>query len=192
MTPYAALFEGRDRQVVREVLVLTAAIVLLAVSARAAIPFYPVPLTLQSLVAIGLGLTLGPARGAAAVLAYLGFAAAGLPVLAGTPERGIGLAYMAGPTGGYLAGFVLAALVAGMLSARGWSRTPWQAALAALAATIALYVPALLWLGLYTGYGPQLLEAGVYPFMPGDLFKAGLAAAGFPLAWAALERALRA
>ncbi|MGO4832999.1 biotin transporter BioY, partial [Rhizobiaceae sp. 2RAB30] len=104
---------------------------LLALSARISVPFYPVPLTMQTFVVIGLGLALGPWRAAAAVLLYLAQGAAGLPVFAGTPEKGIGLAYMMGPTGGYLAGYLPAAMLAGWLAMRGWDRNPLGAMAAA-------------------------------------------------------------
>src|ERR1700736_872176 len=76
----------------------------LTVSAKLQVPFYPVPMTMQSLVVLLIGLAFGWRLGTATVLLYLGEGLAGLPVFAGTPEKGIGLAYMMGPTGGYLAG----------------------------------------------------------------------------------------
>lgn len=149
---------------------------LLAAVARISVPFVPVPMTMQSLVVVSLGLTLGARRGALAVLLYLAEGAAGLPVFAGTPEKGIGLAYMAGPTGGFLAGFVLTAFAAGWLAERGWDRSLWKTALAALIATALMYLPGLLWLGTMMGFNAKLLAAGLYPFVPGDLMKAALAA----------------
>src|SRR5947209_549651 len=79
----------------------------LTLSAKLQVPFYPVPMTMQSLVVLLIGLGFGWRLGTATVLLYLAEGLAGLPVFAGTPEKGIGLAYMMGPTGGYLAGFVL-------------------------------------------------------------------------------------
>ena len=154
--------------------------VLLVVVARISVPFVPVPMTMQSLVVVGLGLTLGARRGALAVLLYLAEGAVGLPVFAGTPEKGIGLAYMSGPTGGFLAGFVLTAFAAGWLAERGWDRSVWKTALAAIVATALMYLPGLLWLGTMMGFNAKLLAAGLYPFIPGDLMKAALAAALIP------------
>jgi biotin transport system substrate-specific component len=156
---------------------------LLTVSAKVQVPFYPVPMSMQTFVAIGLGLALGPVRGAAAVLAYLAQGAAGLPVFAGTPPQIAGLAYLAGPTGGYLVGFVLAAVVAGVLARLGWDRNPVSAMAAALLAGAAVYVTGLAWLGSIMGFGEPLLAAGLYPFVPGDIAKALLAAIVFPAAW---------
>lgn len=156
---------------------------LLALSARISVPFYPVPLTMQTFVVIGLGLALGPWRAAAAVLLYLAEGAAGLPVFAGTPEKGIGLAYMMGPTGGYLAGYLPAAMLAGWLAMRGWDRNPLGAMAAALLAGAVIYVPGLLWLGTVIGFDKPVLAFGLYPFVPGDILKALLAAVTFPAAW---------
>ncbi|NGO54668.1 biotin transporter BioY [Mesorhizobium camelthorni] len=160
---------------------------LLAVSAKIAVPFYPVPVTMQTFVVIGLGLALGPARGLAAVALYLAQGAAGFPVFAGTPEKGIGLAYMMGPTGGYLLGYVPAVLLAGWLAVLGWDRNPFSAMAAALVAGAVIYVPGLLWLGAVLGFDKPILQFGLYPFILGDIVKAMLAALVFPLGWKTLE-----
>ncbi|MCC0043581.1 MAG: biotin transporter BioY [Brucellaceae bacterium] len=173
---------------VTDTVTVFAASLLLVLSAKIAVPFYPVPMTMQTLVVIGIGLALGPVRGGAAILLYLAEGAAGLPVFAGTPEKGIGLAYMAGPTGGYLIGFVLAAVTAGLLARRGWDRSPIKATIAALLAGAVIYLPGLLWLGAVIGFDKPLLEFGLYPFIAGDLFKAVLAGLIFTIAWRALGR----
>lgn len=162
---------------------IVAASLLIAVSAKVAVPFFPVPMTMQSFMVIGLGLLLGARRGGAAVLLYLAQGAAGFPVFAGTPEKGIGLAYMAGPTGGFLIGLLLAAVLAGWLAERGWDRTPARAMMTALLAGAIIYVPGLLWLGAFVGFDASLLVAGVYPFLPGDIMKALLIALLFPTVW---------
>lgn len=163
-------------QMAGDMALVIAGSVFLAAVAKISVPFIPVPMTMQSLVVIALGLTLGARRGALAVLVYLAEGAAGLPVFAGTPEKGIGLAYMAGPTGGFLAGFVLTAFAAGWLAERGWDRNVWTTAAAALISTALMYLPGLLWLGTMMGFNVKLLAAGLYPFIPGDLMKAALAA----------------
>lgn len=156
---------------------------LMTIAAKVQVPFYPVPLSMQTFVAIGLGLALGPVRGTAAILFYLAQGAAGLPVFAGTPQQGIGFAYMVGPTGGFLAGFALVAFVAGLFARAGFDRNPVTAMAAALVAGFAIYLPGLAWLGLFTGYGETLLVAGLYPFILGDIAKALLAALVFPAVW---------
>lgn len=164
-------------------LLVMAGSLLLTISAKVQVPFYPVPLSMQTFVAIGLGLALGPVRGTAAVVFYLMQGAAGIPVFAGTPQQGIGMAYMMGPTGGYLLGFVLAAFVAGLFARIGFDRNPVTAMIAALVAGAVIYLPGLAWLGLFTGYGETLLAAGLYPFLLGDVAKALLAALVFPAVW---------
>ncbi|MFC3205888.1 biotin transporter BioY [Aquamicrobium soli] len=177
-----ALRSGR-RGVAADVPVVLAGSLLLVLSAKFQVPFFPVPMSMQTFVAIGLGLALGPVRGALAVALYLAQGAAGFPVFAGTPERGLGLAYMMGPTGGFLIGFVLAALVAGFLARRGFDRRPATAMAAALLAGAVIYVPGLLWLGAVIGWDKPVLALGLYPFIPGDIAKALLAAIAFPAAW---------
>jgi biotin transport system substrate-specific component len=137
---------------------------------------------------LAIGMAYGPRLGAVTLLLYMAEGALGLPVFAGTPAKGIGLAYMAGPTGGYLAGYVLAAAACGWLAERGWDRNVLTAALAMLVGNIVLYVPGLLWLGVLFGWDKPILEWGLTPFILGDLLKLALVAAGLPLAWKLLAR----
>lgn len=188
MTLYRAFAErGANRGLATDIGTVVAASLLMAIAAKVEIPFYPVPMTMQTLVAIGLGLALGPVRGGAAMLLYLAEGAAGFPVFAGTPEKGIGLAYMMGPTGGYLFGFALQAVAAGFLAERGWDRNPLTAMAAALIAGAVIYVPGLLWLGAVIGFHKPLLSLGLYPFIPADAVKALLAAMIFPATWRLLS-----
>ena len=119
---------------------------------------------------------------------YLVEGAAGLPVFAGTPEKGIGLAYMLGGTGGYLVGFVLAAAVCGYLAERGWDRRVVTTALAMLIGNALIYIPGLVWLGSLFGWDKPIVEWGLTPFILGDLVKLALAAAILPLVWKTLRR----
>ena len=160
----------------------------LAISAKIQVPFYPVPMTMQTFVVLFIGFALGSRLGAITLLAYLAEGAAGLPVFAGTPEKGIGLAYMMGPTGGYLIGYVFAAFVTGWLAERGWDRAPLKAAAAALLGLAALYVPGILWLGGLLGWENPILAWGLWPFLPGEALKLALLAAVLPLAWRAMDR----
>ena len=145
---------------------------LLTLSAKIQVPFYPVPMTMQTLVVLLIGMAFGARLGAATMMLYLAEGAVGLPVFAGTPEKGIGLAYMVGPTGGYLLGFVLAAAIAGWIVER--RRDAAGLALAVLAGSIAIYASGVLWLASLVGFG-RALEVGLLPFLWGDLLKAGLA-----------------
>ena len=162
--------------------------ILLAISAKVQVPFYPVPMTMQTFVVLAIGMAYGWRLGGATLLLYLAQGAAGLPVFAGTPEKGIGLAYMYGPTGGYLLGFLIAAVVCGWLAERGWDRNVLTTALAMLIGNVLIYVPGLLWLGALLGWDKPILEWGLTPFLLGDLTKLALAAAVLPLAWKLLKR----
>lgn len=147
---------------------------LLTLSAKVQVPFYPVPMTMQTLVVLLIGIAFGARLGAATVLLYLAEGAVGLPVFAGTPEKGIGLAYMMGPTGGYLVGFALAAALSGWIVER--RRDPGALALAVVAGSLAIYAPGVLWLASFVGID-QALALGLVPFLWGDVLKAALALA---------------
>jgi biotin transport system substrate-specific component len=162
---------GASRLVRAAVLALLGS-ALLTLSAKFQVPFYPVPMTMQTLVVLLIGIAFGARLGVATVALYLAEGAVGLPVFAGTPEKGIGLAYMMGPTGGYLLGFVLAAAIAGWTVER--RRDGAGLALAVVAGSIAIYVPGVLWLASFVGFG-KALELGLVPFVWSDLLKAGLA-----------------
>ncbi|TQV80953.1 biotin transporter BioY [Denitrobaculum tricleocarpae] len=172
----------------RAVLLVFAGSVLLTIAAKVQIPFYPVPMTMQTFAVLALGMALGWRLGAASVLFYLAQGAAGLPVFSGTPEKGIGLLYMAGPTGGYLLGFVLAAALLGWLAERGWDRRVLTTALAMLIGNVVIYVPGVLYLGVLFGWDKPIVEWGLTPFLLGDLAKLALAAAVLPAAWQLLKR----
>ena len=153
------------------------------ISAKIQVHFYPVPMTMQTFVILGLGMAYGWRLAGMTVLLYLAEGALGLPVFAGTPEKGIGLAYMFGGTGGYLLGYLFAAAVCGWLAERGWDRNALTTALAMLIGNALIYVPGLLWLGTLFGWDKPILEWGLYPFILGDLAKLALAAAILPLVW---------
>lgn len=149
-----------------------AAAALITLGAKAQVPFWPVPMTLQTLAVLVIAAGLGPRLGLAAMGTYLAAGLAGLPVFAGSPERGIGLAYLAGPTTGFLIGMALAMVVTGALAqGRGLA----VRALAMLAGTVAIYAAGLIWL---SGFVPadRLLAVGVAPFILGDMVKIAVGA----------------
>ena len=161
---------------------------LLWASAKVQVPFYPVPITLQTFAVLVIGAAFGWRLALATVALYLAQGAMGLPVFAGTPEKGIGLAYMAGPTGGYLLGYLPAAAVLGWLAERGWDRNAITMALAMLIGNIVIYVPGLFWLGTVVGWDKPVLAWGLTPFLLGDLLKLVLAAVLLPAAWQLVGR----
>jgi biotin transport system substrate-specific component len=159
----------------------------LAASAKLQVPFYPVPMTMQSLVVLLLGMAFGWRLGAATVLLYLLEGAFGLPVFAGTPEKGIGIAYMMGPTGGYLIGFVAAAALTGWLAERGWDRSLWRSAVALSLGHAVLFLTGLAWLAVYIGW-PRAVAFGLMPFLAGTVVKTALGVALVRAGWAMLGR----
>lgn len=164
----AARSEHRARRAA--VLALSGSL-LLWLSAKVQVPFYPVPMTMQTAVVFLLGIAYGWRLAMATVLLYLAQGAAGLPVFAGTPEKGIGLPYMLGPTGGYLLGFAAAAAITGWAGER--SRHWLATGLGVFLATAAIYVLGAGWLASFVGF-EKALTLGVVPFLLGDLLKLAL------------------
>ena len=161
-------------QLVRVGLVLGLSLVL-AVSARVSVPFWPVPMTLQTLAVLTIAGLGGPRVATAAMLAYLAEGAIGLPVFAATPERGLGLAYLAGPTGGYLLGMLAAAPLVGVLARRTAGR-PVALLGAMTMGSVVVYAAGAAWLASYIG-AARAVALGVAPFLAGDAVKTALAAA---------------
>lgn len=179
--------ESSARRALRWGILAFAGSLLMTISAKISIPFFPVPMTMQPLVALLIGAAFGWRLGVATILFYLAQGAAGLPVFAGTPEKGIGLAYMAGPTGGYLAGFVIAAALVGWLAERGWDRSVVTTFAVMVLGVVAIYVPGVLWLSGLIGVD-KALTFGLYPFVYGDLLKIALGTAILPFAWKLVRR----
>ena len=171
----------------RDVALAITGSLLLTLSAKLQIPFWPVPMTMQTFVVLVLGTAFGWRLGAATVALYLLEGALGLPVFAGTPERGIGLAYMMGPTGGYLAGFLAAAVLCGRLAERGWDRDPWRTALAMTIGHLLILFCGWAWLATLIGTHKAYV-AGVEPFYAATVAKTLLAVVTLPLAWKLVGR----
>lgn len=157
-----------ERPMVRNVLLALFGTALLWASAKVAVPFWPVPMTMQTAVVLLIGMAYGWRLGVATILAYLAEGAIGLPVFTGTPERGIGLAYMAGPTGGYLLGFIAAAAIAGYVTAGRPSLG--RIVLGAALGLVAIYALGVGWLA--TGLGlEKAIAVGAVPFLAGEALK---------------------
>jgi biotin transport system substrate-specific component len=161
--------------------------VLLALSSKVSVPFWPVPMTMQPLVVLLIGMIGGARIGFATVALYLIEGGFGLPVFSGTPEKGIGLVYMAGPTGGYLAGFLLSALVTGVLADRGWTRSILSSLVVACVGLVCIYALGLVWLSQLVGVS-KAFAVGAVPFLFGDIIKVIIAALAVPMATSALSR----
>jgi len=149
------------------------------------LPFSPVPVTGQTFAVLMIGALLGARRGGLCVLVYLMEGAAGLPVFAGVGRSG--LTVLLGPTGGYLAGFVAAAYITGLLAERGWDRRVGTTVLAMVLGNAAIYVFGLLWLCCLMGISKTVLAVGLYPFIVGDSLKIALAAVVLPSGWKLLK-----
>lgn len=161
--------------------------VALWLSAKIQVPLWPVPVTMQTFVVLSLGIAYGWRLAGATMLLYLAEGAVGLPVFAGAWSEGGGIHHLAGPTAGYLIGFVVAASVAGWLAERGWDRNPVTAAAAMVLGNLVIYGLGLAWLSTLIGYEPAI-EHGLLPFLVGDALKVALGAALLPLVWKAIMR----
>jgi biotin transport system substrate-specific component len=155
-------------------LMVLAGVAILTASAKITVPFWPVPMTLQTMAIMAIALATGPRVACATVLGYLAAGAAGLPVFAGTPERGIGLAYMVGPTGGYLLGYLIASWLVGALAKGRGTLARFGIMMAGM---IPVYVLGLAWLAAFVPL-EKVAEYGFTPFILGDTIKIALVALG--------------
>ena len=157
--------------IVKTFLIVILGSLALTISAKIKIPFYPVPMTMQTFVVMFLGLAFGYKIGLATVSLYLLEGIAGLPVFSNSPEKGIGLIYFTGPTMGYLIGFLSATVIAGMISSKD---NLLKTILKLLVSVSTIYILGVLWLGTLIGWDKPILEFGVYPFLLAELFKLAL------------------
>jgi biotin transport system substrate-specific component len=140
----------------------------LAISSKIKIPFYPVPMTMQTLVVLIIGIAFGWKIGLATVFLYLFEGMIGLPVFSGTPEKGIGLAYFTGPTMGYLLGFLVAAYISGKFN---YDSNSFKTFFKLLFATSFIYLMGMAWLGSLIGWDKPIFALGAQPFLLAELFK---------------------
>lgn len=167
---------------VRTLLLVVAGTALLTLSAKVNIPFYPVPMTMQTFAVLVVGMAFGPSLAIVTVGLYLLQGALGLPVFSGTPARGIGWAYMMGPTGGYLLGFLVASGVVGVLAQRGFDRSFGMTLAAMTVGTFVIFILGFAWLAGLIGM-EKAWTFGVEPFLLAAAFKILLAALVLPMAW---------
>ncbi len=140
----------------------------LTISAKIKIPFYPVPMTMQTFVVLFLGISLGHKIGLASVSLYLFEGIIGLPVFSNSPEKGVGLIYFTGPTMGYLIGFLTANFLASKIN----SKDNFLLVLSKLiAATSTIYILGLFWLGILIGWDKPIFALGAKPFLLAEIFK---------------------
>ncbi len=174
-----ALWPRETGGMIRLALLAVAGSVLMALSAKTQVPMWPVPMTMQTFAVLVIGMAYGARLAGATLLLYLAEGAVGLPVFA----SGGGIAYFAGPTTGYLIGFLVAAVLVGHLGERGWDRSVPMTFLAMVAGTLVIFVLGVAWLSVFLGNVPAALANGLTPFIVGALVKIALAAAVLPLVW---------
>ena len=142
--------------------------IILAVSSKIKIPFYPVPMTMQTLIVLVIGIGFGWKLGLATVSLYLFEGIIGLPVFSGTPEKGIGLIYFTGPTMGYLIGFLVAVYISGKFN---YDNNLVKNFLKLMLATSFIYILGMSWLGSLIGWDKPIFQLGAQPFLLAELFK---------------------
>jgi len=142
--------------------------IILAVSSKIKIPFYPVPMTMQTLVVLMIGIVFGWKLGLATVSLYLFEGIIGLPVFSGTPEKGLGLVYFTGPTMGYLLGFLVAVYISGKFN---YDSNIIKNFFKLLLATSFIYILGMTWLGNLIGWDKPIFQLGAQPFLLAELFK---------------------
>jgi biotin transport system substrate-specific component len=159
-------------RLIKNFLVILIATLFLAISSKIKIPFYPVPMTMQTLIVLIIGIGFGWKLGVATIALYLFEGMIGLPVFSGTPEKGIGLVYFTGPTMGYLIGFLVTVFVAGKLK---YDNNIIINFFKLTFAVSFIYILGILWLGGLLGWDKPIFKLGAQPFLLAELFKILLA-----------------
>ena len=158
-------------KLIKSLLIIVFGSIALTISAKVKIPFYPVPMTMQTFVVLLLGLSFGYKIGLSAVGLYLLEGIAGLPVFSNSPERGMGLVYFTGPTMGYLVGFLSACFFASFIK----KKDNYIFIFIKLVLSVStIYILGILWLGTIIGWDKPIIELGVTPFLLAEIFKVAL------------------
>ena len=158
----------QSQKVLKSILIVLVGSILLTISAKIKIPFYPVPMTMQTFVVLFLGISFGYKIGIATVGLYLIEGIFGLPVFSNSPEKGVGIVYFTGPTMGYLIGFLLATFLAGYLDLK---TNIVSIFLKLILSVSVIYILGLIWLGTLIGWDKPIFQLGAAPFLLAELFK---------------------
>ena len=158
----------KHTQIVKFLFIALIGSIILAISSKIKIPFYPVPMTMQTLIVLMIGIGFGWKLGVATVALYLFEGLIGLPVFSGSPEKGVGLVYFTGPTMGYLLGFLVAAYISGKFI---YDNNIVSTFLKLFFATSLIYVLGMTWLGILIGWDKPIFQLGAQPFLLAELFK---------------------
>jgi len=157
-----------NQKLLRSLIVVFLGSIALTISAKLKIPFYPVPMTMQTFVVLFLGISLGYKIGLATVSLYLFEGIIGIPVFSNSPEKGVGLIYFMGPTMGYLIGFLIATFLAGYLNLK---TNIFLIFIKLTLSVSTIYILGMLWLGSLIGWDKPIFELGAAPFLLAELFK---------------------
>ena len=160
--------QNTQSNVIKSILIIFIGSIVLTISSKIKIPFYPVPMTMQTFVVLCIGIAFGWKLGLATISLYLFEGILGLPVFSGTPEKGLGLVYFTGPTMGYLIGFMITAYLVGKFT---YSKNLIMNFVKIVFATSFIYILGMLWLGTLIGWEKPIFKLGAQPFLLAELFK---------------------
>ena len=160
--------QNTQSKIIKSLIIIFVGSLILAISSKIKIPFYPVPMTMQTFVVLFFGISFGYKIGLATLGLYLLEGIAGLPVFSNSPERGVGLVYFTGPTMGYLFGFLSACFLASFVK----SKDNYFLIFTKLTLSVStIYILGVLWLGILIGWDKPIIQLGVMPFLLAELFK---------------------
>ena len=165
--------KSQNSKILKYILVIFLGSILLTISSKIKIPFYPVPMTMQTFVVLFLGMSFGYKVGLATVSLYLIEGIIGLPVFSNSPEKGVGLVYFTGPTMGYLIGFLFATFLAGYFN---FKENIFNNFIKLFISVSTIYILGIFWLGSLIGWDKPVLQFGVTPFLLAELFKISILA----------------
>ena len=160
--------KSQNSKILKYILIIFLGSILLTISSKIKIPFYPVPMTMQTFVVLFLGMSFGYKVGLATVSLYLIEGIIGLPVFSNSPEKGVGFVYFTGPTMGYLIGFLFATFLAGYFNFKGNILNNFFKLLISVST---IYILGVFWLGSLIGWDKPIIQLGVTPFLLAELFK---------------------
>tara|TARA_B000000565_G_scaffold147078_1_gene111343 strand:+ start:74 stop:625 length:552 start_codon:yes stop_codon:yes gene_type:complete len=160
--------QNTQTKIFKSILIIFLGSILLAISAKVKIPFYPVPMTMQTFVVLFFGICFGYKIGLATVGLYLVEGIIGLPVFSNSPERGVGLVYFTGPTMGYLIGFLFACFFASHIKLED---NYFIIFIKLILSVSVIYILGVLWLGTLLGWDKPIVQLGVKPFLLAEIFK---------------------
>ena len=163
--------QNTQTKIIKSLLVILLGSIILAISSKIKIPFYPVPMTMQTFVVLLIGMSFGYKIGLATISLYLIEGIIGLPVFSNSPERGVGLVYFTGPTMGYLIGFLSACFLASFIKT---DDNYFIIFTKLILSVLTIYILGVLWLGTLIGWDKPIIQLGVLPFLLAEFFKISL------------------